>query len=149
MSMIRGTFVLLRAGALRLLLPQADAGPAEYLGERPVRSAVPGMLRSPHGGDGRTYAALSGAMTLLPDCPPERFIASVLDCASEAIVWCWDELRVLIDVEMELFPLPCALATSSTPVAEYVELEGAPAFLCSAQELCRFALRGLEAGNAT
>jgi hypothetical protein len=144
MNSQRGTFVLLRAGALRLLLAQAEVGPAEYLETRPEPSEVPGLLRCD---DARAYAALSDAMTLLDECPRERFIACTL--AGDERLWCWDELRVLIDIELEPVALPAGVADPSTPVAAYVELDGAPAFLCSAADVRAFASRTQEGGRAT
>ena len=141
-------FVLLRAGALRLLVPQADVGAAEYLEARPEHSEVPGLLRSPDPQDTRTYAALSEGMTLLAECPPERFIACELAGGAKKLVWCWDEVRVLIGVDLQPIPVPQSMLAVDPPVAHYVELEGAPAFVCSADELARCALGHLETCHA-
>jgi hypothetical protein len=121
---LRGNFVLLRAGALRLLLPQDGVGAAEYLD-----------------GDAtdRPLAALSAQMTLLAERPPGRFIVAPLNDGSE-LGWCWDELQVLIGIELEPRALPASLLTPQTPVSHYVEYEGALAYLCDAQRVSRFAL---------
>jgi hypothetical protein len=148
MSTQHGTFVLLRAGTLRLLLPQADVGAAEYLEARPVPTDVPGLLRSGEPGDERTYAALSEGMTLLPECPPERFIACELAGAANPLVWCWDEVRVLIDADIEPIAVPPSMLAQDAAVTEYAELEGAPVFLCRAEELCRHAVQPLEGRDA-
>ena len=111
-------------------------------------TGTPGVLRSLEA-DGRTYAALSESMTLLDECPAERFVAASLARTDDGLVWCWDELRVLIDLPIEPVRLPRALATSTSPVAAYVELDGAPAFLCTADDVARFALGGLEPAHAS
>jgi hypothetical protein len=121
---LRGNFVLLRAGVLRLLVPQAEVGAAEYLDRTEEK---------------RSLVALSPRMTLLPECPPERFVAAPLQDGGE-LGWCWDELQVLIDVELQPQPLPPSLLTHSTPVSHYVEHEGELAYLCSARSLSQFAL---------
>jgi hypothetical protein len=121
---LRGNFVLLRAGRLRLLLPQQDVGAAEYLDTETAE---------------RSLVALSARMTLLPERPPERFVVAPLNDGSE-LGWCWDELQVLIDIELKPQPLPPSLLTRQTPVSHYVEHEGELAYLCSAQRLSEFAL---------
>jgi hypothetical protein len=124
-GILRGNFVLLRAGTLRLLLPQEGVGAAEYLD---VDDAD------------RPLAALSAQMGLLARRPPERFIVTSLNDGGAGLGWCWDELQVLIDVELQPHPLPASLLTRATPVSHYVEHEGELAYLCSAQGLSRFAL---------
>jgi hypothetical protein len=131
-----GDFVLLRAGALRLLLPLHEVGAARYLDSRPFPTPTPGLLQDAGG----VCAALSDAMELLPECPPERFILAPLSQARPDIAWCWDHLRVLIGVRLDLVPLPTVLAGPSMPVHGYVELDGEPAFVTSAADVCRYSL---------
>jgi len=131
---LRGHFVLLRAGELRLLLPQAEVGAAGYLETRPLHDNT-GQLRD---AAGRPYAALSEQMSLLPECPPNRFIFAALGDGSDPTGWCWDELKVMISVDLQAHSLPAALLTPRTPVGAYVELPGGPAFVCGAAALVRF-----------
>ena len=133
---LHGDFVLLRSGRLRLLLPQAEVGAAEYLDPRPLPSERPGLLLA---GD-RCVAALSEQMTLLPECPPARFIVAALGDGAERIGWCWDELRVLIGVDLTAIALPPMLVGAHTPVDRYAEHDGELAYLCSAERLAGFAL---------
>jgi hypothetical protein len=123
---MRGHFVLLRAGTLRLLLPQADVGAAGYLDA------------APQAGD-RRFAALSDDMTLLPECPPGRFITTTLGDAGQ-MAWCWDELQVLIDAQVDPIALPAAVLAADTPVNAYAELEGGPAFVTTGEAVSRYAL---------
>jgi hypothetical protein len=123
---VRGNFVFVRADGLRLMLPQEQVGAAEYR-----RAGEEG---------GRIYAALSAGMTLLDDCPPERFVVTTLGDGSDGVAWCWNELQVLIGIELHPRPLPATLVGPSTPVGHYVEHAGELAFLCDAPRLQAFAL---------
>ncbi len=141
----RGNYVLLCADTLDILLPQHEVGAAEYLDGVLVTSEIPGLLQLAGEPSPRRFAALSAQMKLLPHCPPERFLITSLGDADEELGWCWNELRILIDVELQPQPLPDVLLTPSTPVSHYVEIEGKLAYLCSAHQLCEFALRqGIE-----
>lgn len=137
---LRGNFVLLRADTLRLLLPQEEVGAAEYLDSRPQATAEPGLLRLTGEGQERCFAALSAQMTLLPQCPDERFVVATLGHGSEKLGWCWDELQVLIDVVVQPHPLPTVLVAPHTPVDCYALHDGELTFLCSADRLTEFAL---------
>ena len=121
--------MLLRAGSLRLVLAQSEVGAAQYLDARADT------------GD-RTYAALSEHMTMLPERPAERFVVTTLgDDEGSDLGWCWDELRVLIDVELQARPLPPVLLAPHTPVNCYVELAGGElAYVCDARSVAKFAL---------
>jgi len=135
---LRGNYVLLSADTLHLLLPQHEVGAAEFLDGVLEASDAPGLLTLA-GDDSRRYVALSKQMTLLPHCPPERFlVASVGD--DDNLGWCWDELRILIDVDLQAQPLPKVLVAPNTPVDQYVEFDGKLAYLCSAQQLRTFVL---------
>jgi hypothetical protein len=131
---LRGHFVLLRAGDLRLLLPQAEVGAAGYLEARPLPDQE-GQLRD---SAGRPCAALSEQMRLLPECPPGRFIVAALGDGSDPTGWCWDALSVMISVDLKAHALPPALRTPDTPIAAYVELPEGLAFVCSAAGLASF-----------
>lgn len=138
---LRGNFVLVRADELRLLLPQDQVGAAGYLDARPEPADEPGLLKAP--GQERVFAALSSRMSLLPSCPSERFVVTTLGqgaVGGESISWCWDELQVLIDVELRPTALPVTLVAPETPIACWVEHAGDLAFLCDATRLQEFAL---------
>jgi hypothetical protein len=138
-ALARSNFVLLRAGTLRLLLPQEEVGTAAYLDPRPVAGIAPGLLQSPDVGDARTFIALSPRMGLLSQCPPDRFICAPLT-TDETAAWCWSELRVLIDVALQWQELPAVLLGRNSPLSRFVLLDDAPAFACSADALVAYAL---------
>lgn len=137
---LSGHYVMLRAGTLRLLLPQYEVGAAEYLGAALEPGDEPGLLRQADGQSARRFAALSEQMTLLPNCPSDRFVATALGEDSDGVAWCWNEVQVLIDVELQARPLPAVLLAPHTPVEQYVEHAGEIVYLCSARRLREFAL---------
>ncbi len=142
---LRGNYVLLTADALHLLLPQQEVGAAEYLEGSLERSDEPGLLQLAGAEGPRRYAALSSQMTLLPHCPPDRFMVAPIGAGDDALVWCWNELQILIDVELQPQPLPALLLTPDTPFDRYVEFGGKISYLCSAHQLRAYALgRGAE-----
>jgi len=148
MNAQRGNFVLLRAGALRLLLAQPEVGAAEYLEPPPVPTAVAGLLRSADPQDRRVHVALSEQLTPLPACPPGRFVGCELAGGEMPLVWCWDELRVLIDLNFEPIAIPAALLAEGSVVTHYAQVDGAPVFICSAQALCAQVLQPSEGEHA-
>jgi hypothetical protein len=141
---VRGNFVLLRAGSLRLLLPQAEVGAAIYLEPRPVAGTAPGLLQSPDGEDARAFFALSPRMGLGRQCPPDRFVGAPFT-NDPATVWCWSELRVMIDASLQWQPLPAILCGSGSPLSSFTVLDNEPVFACGADALLAGALtRGVD-----
>jgi hypothetical protein len=135
---LHGDFVLLQAGTLRLLLPQNEVGAARYIESQPVPSPRRGLLRLDE--DGSVCVALSDAMELLPECPPERFILAPFSQVRPDVGWCWDRLRVLIGARLQVTRLPAVLIGRDTPVRGYVDLDGEVAYLTSAADMCRYSL---------
>jgi hypothetical protein len=135
----RGNYVLLSADSLRLLLPQSEVGASEYLEGTLEASNEPGLLQQSGTTNARRFVALSAQMTPLSDCPPDRFLVVTLDHENDHLGWCWKEQRVLIDVELQPKPIPSVLLAPDTPVSHYVDLDGKPAYLCSAQQVRAFA----------
>ena len=137
---IRGNFVLLRAGTLRLVFSQQEVGDAEYLEAKLTSVDGLGILADP-GHQGRQFAALSSKMTLLAECPADRFVVAPLreGQAGGELGWCWNEVQVLIDVELQPRKLPAVLCAPHTPVDHYVNHGGETAYLCSAGRLRAYA----------
>jgi len=124
---LRGHFVMLRADTLRLLLPQQDVGAARY-------------LDSAEGALALQAVALSGEMRPLEACPPGRFLLIRLGDGGQATWFAWNEVRVMIDAELEPHELPDALRTSHSPLHGFVELEGEIAFLTRASQVLAHSL---------
>jgi hypothetical protein len=137
---LRGNFVLLVADGLSLLLPQHEVGAAEYLGDTLEAADEAGLFKLAGTADQRRFAALSAQMTLLPVFPSGRFLVTTLSGEDREISWCWNELRVLINVELPLHPLPQVMLAADTPVSHYVELDGKLAWPCNAKQMSAFAL---------
>ena len=139
---LRGNFVLLRADTLRLLFPQNEVGAAEYLGITLVPADGCGILSEPGREGSRRFAALSAQMTLLAECPANRFVVAPLSDGKveDGLGWCWNEVQVLIDVELQPQRLPAVLCAPNTPVDHYVNYGGEIAYMCSARRLSTYAL---------
>lgn len=118
----RGNFVVLRAGALRLLLPHAEVGAVEYLGEAPAGLAPHGVFELTVLGERRAVVALSPRLRPLERFPEGRFVLAQLH--GGGFSFAWDEVRVLIDAALEPRPLPPAMRRPGGPVDGYVQLGG-------------------------
>lgn len=136
----RGSYVLLTAGELSLLLPQDEVGAAEYRDGELEQAEAPGLLKLRGKDSPRRYVALSRDMTALPQCPAERFLVTPLGNGDDGLGWCWDELKILIDVKLPIQALPPVMLTPDAPVDRYVEIDGKLAFLCNARRLKSYAL---------
>ena len=143
---LRGNYVLLRADTLRLLLPQHEVGAADYLAATLEPSDVAGLHRYAQDADttastdARWFAALSKDMELLPTFPSDRFVVTPLAEGDDGLAWCWNEVKILIDVELHPQTVPAVLAAPYTPVEHFVELDGEFAYLSSAERLRAYAL---------
>jgi hypothetical protein len=135
----RGNFVLLRADALWLLLPQREVGAVEYLEAPPQASAKPGLHLQRRADGPRQLAALSSHMTLLDAFPADRMLVTPL--VGTPIAWCWSEVKVLIDTSMQPRSIPSVLHAPGMPVHEFIEHDAGLAFVCGAQALCAYAAR--------
>ena len=134
-----GNYVMLRAGSLRLLLPQAEVGAAEYVEGQFEALGDMGLMQRSGGGEQCFYVAMSSDMTPLPQIPEGRFLVTTLGDGSDELRWCWDEVRVLIDFDFTAQPLPPVLAAAYTPVNEFFEQDGEIIFLCDAARIAGFA----------
>jgi hypothetical protein len=137
-NMTRGNFVLLIDDTLRLLLPQHEVGAVEFLESIPVARDNSCLLTLSDDEGARRYAVVSKQMTLLAHCPVDRFLVVTLGDDNDNLGWCWNELQILVDVELQFHPLPRVLLTPDAPVDHYVEIGGELAFLCSAYQLHQF-----------
>jgi hypothetical protein len=129
---LHGHFVLLRAGALRLVLPLDQVGAASHV--------APGTTRV----DGKLCLALSQHLTVLDERPGERFIAATLAGTHQDIVWCWDDLQVMIGATLQAQPVPGVLLDDRSPLTRFVDLEGDVAYLGDAARIAAFALQARE-----
>ena len=136
-----GGWMLLRADALRLLLPLAEVGAAEHLDGTPQPSGQPGLFElaaaEPDGAP-RFVAALSARLQPLPELPPARFVVTPFP-AQPGVVLAWDEARLLAADTVALRPLPAAMCAPESPLTHYAEVEGQPAFACSAERVLGYA----------
>jgi hypothetical protein len=127
---VGGNFVVLRADALRLLLPQQEVGAAEYIDGEPHPTGTPGLFEYGEGDGLRHVIALSGQMRALATFPQGRFVLTKLMADEGELSFAWNEVRVLIDARLEPHPLPAAMRVTGAPIDAYVEHEG-ELLLCS------------------
>lgn len=128
-------YVLLRAGNLRLLLPQTEIGTAEHLGTRPEASALPGLLTVP-GRENTCFVVLSDTLQLLAHCPEDRYMTTQLKADDGMEMhWCWTEVRMLMDYAPQLHNIPEVLLHSGSPLRQYTVMADEPVYLCSAEIL--------------
>lgn len=138
---LRGNFVLLKADKLQLLLPQEDVGAASHLDAQPRETGQNGLFEldsETEGGTPRFVAALSGQMDLLAQFPAGRFLLTSFE-AQGAVLMCWNEVKVLIDAELQPRPLPAVMLPEGAPLREYVEFGDELAFCCTAERLLEHA----------
>lgn len=138
---MRGDFVLLRADALRLLLPQREVAATEYIEQTPVPAGEAGLftLHDAHGAS-QSVVALSEHMRPLDHFPAERFLLTRLSGEGPNLSLAWNEVRVLIDTELEFHALPPVMLGEGDLIDAYVELDGELAFCTTARRLLPEAL---------
>jgi hypothetical protein len=142
-SKMRGNFVLLRADSLRLLLPQADINSTEYIDSAPVGTAEAGIFSySEADNAARKVVALSDQMYALAKFPADRFLLTQLAKDGQVLSFAWNEVRVLIDAEVEQHSLPAVMQGPDALVDSYLELDGELVFCMSAQRLVSYAMTG-------
>jgi hypothetical protein len=134
---LRGNHVLLRADSLRLLLPQDEVGAAEYLVGAPQPTEKAGYFA--HGADKHHIIALSSEMRALDAFPAERFVLTHFIARQAEFFLAWNEMRVLINMDLEREALPAAMQRPGAPVDSYVKLDGHLTFCCTAESVAAWA----------
>jgi len=133
---MRGDFVLLRADALRLLLPQRDVATTEYIEQAPVPTGEAGRFTLPDAsGTPQPVLALSEHMRPLDRFPADRFLLTRLSGEGPAVSLAWNEVRVLIDTQLEFHALPAVMQGEGDLIDAYVELDGELAFCTTARRV--------------
>lgn len=133
-------YVLLRADALRLLIPQEEIGAIGHLDSLPEPSGMPGLLAVP-GEDSTCYVVLSEDFRLLEHCPDDRFVTTLIHMEDGMDTnWCWSEARVLLDFEPQVHEVPEVLLTEGSPLRRYTIMDEQPVFVCSVETLQQLAL---------
>ena len=135
---VAGSFVLLRADKLRLLLPQQDVGAAEYIEHAPRATATAGLFEYGTGQGLRYIVALSEQLQYLPVFPGGRFVLTRLMAGDAQVCFAWNEVRVLIAPELAPRPLPAAMRAKGAPIDDYVEHEGEVLLCSTADRVVRY-----------
>jgi hypothetical protein len=133
---LRGNFVVLRAGALHLLLPQDEVGSAEHIDSAVHATARPGVFTQGEGTGSRDVVAPSERLRTLETFPDDRFVLTRLGRHSTRLAW--NEVKVLIDAELEMQSLPDVLQMKEGLMDGFVALDGALAFCTTAQRVVEY-----------
>lgn len=144
-SLAGGGWMLLRAGALRLLLPIEEVGPAEHLDGAPVVTDQPGLFElrmADADGGSSLVAALSAQLQPLTEMPADRFVVTPFP-SQPGVFLAWDEARLLPAKAVKLQPLPAVMCTADSPLTHYAEIDGKPAFYCNAERVLGYAFASL------
>jgi hypothetical protein len=122
---LKGHHVMVRAGSLRLLLPHTSVGVAEYGRRAYVPTPEPGVFAIDIDGALERAMAASELLAPLAHWPHERFVITRIGDADKDACWlAWDEVRVFIQPDFCVRPLPPALRSPGMPVTAYVEFAG-------------------------
>jgi hypothetical protein len=139
----RGDFVMLRAGSLRLLLPQQEVGAAEYVEHELRATGDAGIFDYGEGEGSRQVLALSQLMRPLAIYPQERFLLASLAPSEGGLSFAWDEVQVLIDADLERHPLPVAMQVAGAPISAYVERDGEILLCTTAEQMTMYAVAAM------
>ncbi|MGE4243558.1 hypothetical protein [Ramlibacter sp.] len=143
---LSGHHVLMRAGTLRLLLPQASVGAAEYRESEPNPTAHPRIFEMPAGEGLRNVIFPSSRLRALDRVDSPRFVLTQLRVTGADDLWfAWDEVRVFINAAFEAHDLPPALLGSEElPATRYCELDDELVLCADASAVVAYLFAGLE-----
>jgi hypothetical protein len=133
-SRLRGNFVMLRADSMRLLLPQQAVSSTDYINTTPATTFEAGIFAFVDGDEPqRKLVALSDQLITLTSFPVGRFLLTQLSAENNELSFAWNEIRVLIDADLESHALPAVMQGPGTLVDTYVELDGELVFCMDAR----------------
>ncbi len=135
---LQGDYVLLRADNLNLLVSQETLTDIHYLHDRRMIASqcithpqqLMRIIADAESSQTPTFTALSASLTLLPEIPQSRFVATEHSMAP-GVQWCWNDVRLLNKVSLPLSSIPMLLKTDISPVQAVVTLDNAEhVFFC-------------------
>lgn len=141
-----GHHVLLRAGSLRLLLPQASVGAAEYREFEPTATAQAGVFEMVVAGKTRRVIFPSQRLRPLGRVDTSRFVLTRLHVPIADEFWfAWDEVRVFVGAGFAVYELPPALREGpAMPATRYIELNEELVLCADAADVVAYLCNGLE-----
>ncbi len=143
---LQGDYVLLRADNLNLLVSQETLTDIHYLHDRQMIASqcithpqqLMQVIADAKSSQTPTFTALSASLTLLPEIPKSRFVATEHSIAP-GVQWCWNDVRLLNKVSLPLSPIPMLLKTDTTPVQAVATLDNAEqVFFCQFTALLHY-----------
>ena len=70
----------------------------------------------------------------------DRFLVTPINTSVGEVGFGWSEVSVLIDVNLQVHPLPAALVNAKAPLREFVEIAGQVVFCCDSERMADYAL---------
>lgn len=102
-----------------------------------VMSSAPKLDESP-AQEKNYYVSLSPDLTVMDHCPTSRFLLTTF--IGSDWQWCWDDVSVILDTELNMEQLPERLLASHTPVLGVVMLKDKPVFYTQAERIFKYVL---------
>lgn len=152
-GVLSGNYVLLMVGDLQMLVPQTDVVHTGYLptktssndlsgagalGALGALGLSAGLVEQPERADDVMRIAVSEELLLEPTVPEDCFVYTVHADAPE-VHWCWNDVRVLIDLNGVVAPLPKVMLSPNTPLMAIATLPDGSYALCTrAHRLLQF-----------
>lgn len=84
------------------------------------------------------YISLSPDLKVMNHCPKSRFLLTTF--IGSDWQWCWDDVSVILDTELNMEHLPERLLASHTPVLGVVMLKDKPVFYTQAERIFKYVL---------
>ncbi len=141
-----GSFVLLSADGVKILIPQSNIGQAHYLpvNEQWIKhQSYDGLFSSENMKD-TLFVALSNQLKPLKKSSQDRFIALPLHTKNNPlttkILWVWNSAQILLNRRFDLIKLPQFISQSRSPVIGYVEYNNEIVYYCDTDKLITYAL---------
>lgn len=150
-GVLSGNYVVLIVGGLQMLVPQTDVVHTGYLSTKTSNHDASGVGALGVSGlsiglgvgqtqlaDDVMQIAVSEELVLQPTVPEDCFVYTVHVDAPE-VHWCWNDVRVLIDLNAVASPLPKVMLSPNTPLMAIATLPDGSYALCTrAHRLMQF-----------
>lgn len=123
---LQGNFIAVRSDSLWLVIPQEQVTKTDRLNTQIAANNA----------ENEIYLALSGNMQLLSDIPKDRFLITTF--MNDKAQWCWNEIRVLVNQQLNCFVIPDIIKSASTLVEWGVVLDNENkeyGFFCPSHQL--------------
>lgn len=127
---LAGDVVMLRAGGLQLLVYQAEIETNDFLQQHlmPYQQDFLILSDAVLHAKPQLYIAIDEHMGSQQTSAQRFLLTKFFGCDW---LWCWDDVRIMLDVKLPIRPLPARALAENSPLLGWVELD-APTFITSA-----------------